>query len=537
MGGLFSSIFKKSDNQNDNDIFDKITNIYIQRHAVSCANTIEKVFGKGQAEKTKHASNSNISYVGVQQCLQVSDFFSKNPIISESNNSIKKPLLIFCCSELIRTHQTLFLSWIRYLKNYQESNGKIIVLPWLNEVAVPKIAGMIINKDNYPESYEKTIASWEKFIDNLYTKFVKIKKDTLNDESTLIQDIENIKEVKNWENLFYLSSEIYENNKNKNKLSNNSKKITIKRKGLQKKMGDMSQFINLFGKILKTYLKEVLEINDEKKLLLKYSGIELVIVAHHNSAEHFMNFIMPSTKAQFKEIQLVNCEVVKLPGKCLKNFIKGIQTQEPMERLFPMNFNNDKSIFNKNLSIIIKGVEVYPLFILYISSLDLFLSVNNIVKTRLKARGIDKRIQIKKPIYLFLKTSIFDYKKQLEKIIKYIKIINEDYNSKNGNTFYNYNKMEDIINQKMVDLNIYMTRRQTINRKFQLKEIKKSSIQNFIMNQMNKQLQINNFNLQKEMENFIERKKKITDFKKDLREYLFGFCELEQTVIDSIAVF
>ena len=96
------------------------------------------------------------------------------------------------------------MSWIRYLKNYQESEGKIIVFPWLNEVAVPKIAGMIINKDNYPESYEKTIASWEKFIDNLHTKFVNIKKDTLNDESTLIQDIENIKEVKNWENLFSL---------------------------------------------------------------------------------------------------------------------------------------------------------------------------------------------------------------------------------------------------------------------------------------------------------------------------------------------
>ena len=89
----------------------------------------------------------------------------------------------------------------------------------------------------------------------------------------------------------------------------------------------------------------------------------------------------------------------------------------------------------------------------------------------------------------------------------------------------------------MIDLNIYMTRRQTINKKFQPEEIQKSSIQNFIMNQMNNQLKISNFNLQKEMENFIERKKTITDFKKDLREYLFGFCELEPEVVDSIAVF
>ena len=62
----------------ESEIFEKIGkgSIYVQRHAVSCANTIEKVFEKGQNLKSKYAANSGISYVGVQQCLQVCDYFS-----------------------------------------------------------------------------------------------------------------------------------------------------------------------------------------------------------------------------------------------------------------------------------------------------------------------------------------------------------------------------------------------------------------------------------------------------------------------------
>ena len=89
-----------------------------------------------------------------------------------------------------------------------------------------------------------------------------------------------------------------------------------------------------------------------------------------------------------------------------------------MVRIFPMNFN-------KNLSIIIDSKYVYPLFILYISSLDLFLSINNIGKSLLKAKGVDDRVEITKPLYLFLETSIFDYKKQLEKIKKYKSIYSD----------------------------------------------------------------------------------------------------------------
>ena len=80
--------------------------------------------------------------------MQVCDSFGNFRIDTPQTEAVKKPLLIFCCSELTRTHQTLFLSWLKYLKDYKENNGKIIVLPWLNEVAVRKLVGYVFNKDN-----------------------------------------------------------------------------------------------------------------------------------------------------------------------------------------------------------------------------------------------------------------------------------------------------------------------------------------------------------------------------------------------------
>ena len=551
---------------NNSEIFKQIKNIYMQRHAVSCANTIEKVFGKGQKEKSLYAKNSKISYVGVQQCLQVSDYFSKNPIESGNlainnsgtsgnttavinnsgtsgingggNNSnrkpLRKPLLIFCCSELIRTQQTLFLSWIRYLKDYKERKGKIIVIPWLNEVSAPKIGSWIPNKDNYPASFQETKLDWIKFIQNLRENIQNIKADTLNPNSRLVDYIDAIEDNQDWDKLFYLSPVIYKENAT-NRLSNNSKKIQIRRKGIIKKMGDMDQFIGVFSKILQTY------INDPKQEINmdEYDGIELVIVAHHNSAEYFMEFVMPSTHAQFKEIQLVNCEVVKLPGQCLQNFVTKNQTTEPMIRVFPMNFNNDANIFNKNISIIIDGKSVYPLFILYISSLDLFLSVNNIVKTRLKGKGVNERVQIKKPLYLFLQTSIINYRTQLAKIKIYIKKIQENYEGKNGSTFYDYNRMLEIIGNKLTELTIYTTKRKSINKQLQPNDILNSSIQNFIENKMNNQLQPNTITAQNEMNKMIKGKVKLTraEIHEKLKRYLFDFCELKPEIINSIAVF
>jgi hypothetical protein len=352
-------------------IYEKIRNIYVHRHAISCANIIDKSFNR-KNKKITFANNSNISYIGLQQCLQVSDFFSKNPI--ESTKKSKNTLLIFCCTELIRTQQTLFLSWIRYLKDYKENSGKIILLPWLNKVS-----------ETYSNSLSKTKKDWKKFIRNLKNNFEEIKRDTFNNNSSLLTDIRSIPKVEKWEELFYLSPIIYKNNENG--LKNSGKKINIIKKGLKKQKGDIKHFINLFGEILEKYL-------EDQNLLDNYDGIELIIVAHHNSEKKFIEYLIPSARAEFRKIQFLNSEVIKMPGLCLNNFIKKKPNQEPIERIFPMKYNT------KEMTIRINDFEINPFFIIYISSLDLFLSVNNIVKTRLKANGINRRVQIKKPLYI-----------------------------------------------------------------------------------------------------------------------------------------
>jgi hypothetical protein len=203
-----------------------------------------------------------------------------------------------------------------------------------------------------------------------------------------------------------------------------------------------------------------------------------------------------------------------------------------------MKFNTDESIFRKDLSIIIDGKEVYPLFILYISSLDLFLSVNNIVKTKLKGRGMNEPVQIKQPIYLFLKTSIFNYRIQLGKIKKYIETIQEEYTTKSGDTFYNYAEMIKRIEQKQRDLNVYMSFRKTSNTSnttMRSPDLTQTSIQAFIENNMNNQINRN----RQEVKELINRKVKLTrtQIYEKLREYLFDFCKLTPEDIESIAVF
>jgi len=512
----------------DLDIFKEIKNIYFQRHAVSCANTIEKVYGKGQIEKSKYAANSGISYVGVQQCLQVCDYFSNFRINAENPNGGKKPLIVFCCSELIRTQQTLFLSWLKYLKDYKDNNGRIIVLPWLNEVSLPSKFGIVINKDNFPSSLAETKNAWTTFIENITTNIQRIKDDTLNKESSLEQDI---KGFESWDELFYLSPLIFK--EGGDPLSNSGKKTPIKRIWEHKKrVGDMNQFIGSFDKILATYIKKQ-QIN-----LGDYDGIELVLVAHHNSAEHLMKFLLPSTHTQFEEQQLVNCEVVKLPGACLKN--PG-QNTGVMERIYPTKFNKELNIQinreileenEKTRSRRERRIFVNPLFILYMSELNLFLSVNNIVKTRLKARFIDKgmkqmgnyvskeRIQVKKPLFKFLfNLSVEDYLEELQNAKVYIQQLQKEYEGKQ--TFYNYAEMIKKIQEKIGFLESYFKKKG--NKTSNIMNQKSQKIQWYIKN--NKKNQNQNITMKEE------------DITKKLKDYLFGFCGLDQPAIDSIAVF
>lgn len=516
----------------ESEILGKIRNIYVQRHAVSCANTIEKVFGKGQNEKTKYAYNSGISYVGVQQCLQVSDYFSNFRIDDNPNSKNgKKPLIIFCCSELTRTHQTLFLSWIKYLKDYKANNGKIVVLPWLNEVSLPKIRTLTYNKDNYPSSLADTKQVWEKFIKNLRENSNRIKADTLNHNSELDNDINGISNSEFWDELFYLSPIIFK--QDGDPLSNKGKETPINRVMIHTKMmGSMKQLFKLFKKIIAKYLI------DRNIYLDKYDGIELVLVAHHNSAEHLMKFLMPSTEEQFNKQQLVNCEVVRLPGACLEK--PGDATSNLiMERIFPTKFNKVLNIqINSNIVNVKKEGKllkrkrktyVNPLFILYMSELNLFFSVNNIVRTKLKARFVegtgmeaknyesDERVEVEKPLSKFLfNLSLEEYLSELQYAQQYIRELQTVYEEKP--TFYNYKEMDKKINEKIGFLRNYFSSVNFKNKKFQQEQ----KIQLYIENK------------KKNNKNITFTQKEIQD---KLKDYLFGFCGLDKTAIDSIAVF
>ena len=470
--------------------------------------------------------------------MQVCDYFGNYRIDTPQTEGGKNPLLIFCCSELTRTHQTLFLSWLKYLKDYKANNGKIIVLPWLNEVAVSKIGSYIFNKDNYPLSLQSEKDIWKKFIENIIgnkEKNIKgnierIKKDTLNPDSTLKEDIDSIDKCEIWDELFYLSPIIFK--EGGDPLSNSGKATPINKDMVHKKMmGSMKQLLKLFRKIIAKYLI------DCQIKLEDYDSLELVMVAHHNSAEHLIKFLMPSTEEQFNEQQLVNCEVVKLPGACLQSPGEA-SSNLAMVRIFPLKQELDIQINRqilkedeKTLSRRERKIFVNPLFILYMSELNLFLSVNNIVKTRLKAKFVDQgmeprkeydsknRIQVEKPLILFLSAlTLEEYLKELENAKRYIKELKQKYEGKP--TFYNYTAMIQEIDKKIGFLSTYFT--------------KKGFKRNEQQYQKNKSIQEYIENTTKNSQNITMNKPKIYAA---LKTYLFEFCGLKEDVIDSIAVF
>lgn len=69
-------------------------------------------------------------------------------------------MLIFCCSELLRTQQTLFITYFDIIKDYLKNRRKIIVLFWLNEQHVSKM----MNADNFVLTLAHTKLQWKYFI-------------------------------------------------------------------------------------------------------------------------------------------------------------------------------------------------------------------------------------------------------------------------------------------------------------------------------------------------------------------------------------
>ena len=164
--------------ENKQDIFSllkKNTIFILQRHATSCANIINKGFETGSTSYSifgksrlvaEIAPDSMLSSIGIDECNQVHDYLTN--VGTEIINLVGFEHL-FCCSELFRTQQTMFLSYFELIDKY---NIKIMILPWLNEERA--VGG--VNKDNLTISLNETKKRWKEFIEQQILKFPLLEK-------------------------------------------------------------------------------------------------------------------------------------------------------------------------------------------------------------------------------------------------------------------------------------------------------------------------------------------------------------------------
>ena len=205
MGNIFSSILTsfQTESRSVKDVNSSSSrkfevNFILQRHGTSCANVIKKGRLKGagstvkkvtdQITVSRYVPDPSLSNIGVQQCLAASDFFKRCDELSveyitsdttaqipirgtvQTGGTVQKstnqttPELLFCCSELTRSQQTVFLSFIKYMDEYLKTGKKILILPWLNE----ERSRTGLNKDNRIISLTETKRKWEEFIKALF---------------------------------------------------------------------------------------------------------------------------------------------------------------------------------------------------------------------------------------------------------------------------------------------------------------------------------------------------------------------------------
>ena len=179
------------------DIFsllDKNTTFILQRHATSCANIINKGFKTGSTSYSvfgksrfvaEIAPDSMLSSIGIDECNQVHDYLTNQ---GTEITKLDQFEYLFCCSELIRTQQTMFLSYFELIDKH---GIKIMILPWLNEERAVDTFG-VVNKDNLTITFAETKLRWARFI----LKTFEGNEDLINKYS-------------NWDNVFDLPDFIY----------------------------------------------------------------------------------------------------------------------------------------------------------------------------------------------------------------------------------------------------------------------------------------------------------------------------------------
>jgi len=415
-----------------------------QRHATTCANVLNKGFDASKSDINNLAPNTSLTAIGIQQCMQLSDFLlfckSKNVnyitsqdyttiddlnlklektqyyyiseedlkkklgniedpqnLISRSytgnktrieklkletllsllkkSNILKtiptiknqqqsqqqpqlqlhelnqkkelRPMLIFCCSELLRTQQTLFITYFDIIKDYLKNRRKIIVLFWLNEQHVSKMT----NADNFVLTLAHTKLQWKYFIkriknlefDKTFMKNIgrEIEHDDLVEFSKKLNLEEQLhtstafsgKKInyEEWEDIFYVSPHIYQIQDPKDRLPENfsfdnrkfsSSHRIMFRTGFGKKMYDPKELYKELPTILSMYiLHSTIMTHDSDYGVDFYEErigpdvkMNLVFVSHHNSGENTMKYLTSDdSEAVFHKQQLMNCELVILP--------------------------------------------------------------------------------------------------------------------------------------------------------------------------------------------------------------------------------
>ena len=259
-----------------------------------------------------------------------------------------RPMLIFCCSELLRTQQTLFITYFDIIKDYLKNRRKIIVLFWLNEQHFSKS----FNADNFVLSLAHTKLQWKYFIKRI--KNLEFDKDFMENIGREVGHAElvefskklNLEEelhtstafsgkkinYEEWEDIFYVSPHIYPIRDPSARLLDNFSfdnrrftgkygffsKQTVKAKTLY----DPKEMYRELPEILSKYILQSTIITHDSDYGVDFYEerigpnvkMNLVFVSHHNSGENTLKYVTNDvSKAVFSKQQLMNCEMVILP--------------------------------------------------------------------------------------------------------------------------------------------------------------------------------------------------------------------------------
>jgi broad specificity phosphatase PhoE len=139
-------------------------NLYWTRHGLSCANALKleghsiledilSLVNLGKSRGQKYP-NAQLTEIGVEQCIKT------NQKVKESKKIPKKFDLI-CSSELLRAIETASLMYFK--PNQLGKKHSITILPFINEFRWNLTRYLGIDKDNEPQTVNKTIKRYKKF--------------------------------------------------------------------------------------------------------------------------------------------------------------------------------------------------------------------------------------------------------------------------------------------------------------------------------------------------------------------------------------